>query len=132
MILLTLCCLCFVASQCYGNEYPYSLSLHDNYKAFWRFDNESKVFHFKVEVKNVSGWIAFGVSRLLFPPTAEQQWNFNQMEYYDVVVGGIYDNKTTYFQVCIGESRSIEAQLPRKLKVKSGQTFSEYTYKLGR
>lgn len=90
----------FVALCC-AVEYPNTLPLQrDKYTAHWNYDNETEKFFFKVEVKNVSGWIAFGVSRLLFPNDADQ-WNRRMMEYYDILVGGIYDdNKTNYYKVC--------------------------------
>ena len=48
---------------CCAVEYPNTLSLQtDKYTAHWNYDNETDKFFFKVEVKNVSGWIAFGVS----------------------------------------------------------------------
>ena len=94
-------CLSFIVTFCCAVEYPYNLSLQqDKYTAYWNYDNETDKFFFKVEVKNVSGWIAFGVSRLLHPTEADLQWNFNMMEYYDILVGGIYDNRTNYFKVC--------------------------------
>ena len=91
----------FVALCC-AVEYPNTLPLQrDKYTAHWNYDNETEKFFFKVEVKNVSGWIAFGVSRLLFPNEADGQWNRRMMEYYDILVGGIYDdNKTNYYKVC--------------------------------
>ena len=93
--------LSFFVALCCAVEYPYNLSLQqDKYTAYWNYDNETEKFFFKVEVKNVSGWIAFGVSRLLFPTEADRQWNRGMMEYYDILVGGIYDNRTIYFKVC--------------------------------
>ena len=94
--------LCLFVSLCHGIEYPNSLSLHgEKYKAHWKFDNETAMFYFKVEVMNVSGWVAFGVSRLLYPSDEEQDWNFNSMQYYDVIVGGVYDNGSSYHKVCL-------------------------------
>ena len=93
--------LSFFVALCCAVKYPYNLSLQqDNYAAYWDYDNETEKFFFKVEVKSVSGWIAFGVSRLLFPTEADRQWNFKMMEYYDILVGGIHDNGTNYFKVC--------------------------------
>ncbi|XP_029203462.2 DBH-like monooxygenase protein 2 homolog [Acropora millepora] len=95
-------CFSFMVTLCCAVEYPYNLSLQqDKYTAYWNYDNETDKFFFKVEVKNVSGWIAFGVSRLLFPADPDRQWNFNMMEYYDILVGGIYDNRTNYFKDCL-------------------------------
>ena len=94
--------LCLFVSLCHGIEYPNSLSLRgEKYKAHWKFDNETEMFYFKVEVMNVSGWVAFGVSRLLYPSDPEQEWNFNSMQYYDVIVGGVYDNRSSYYKVCL-------------------------------
>ena len=93
--------LSFFVALCCAGKYPYNLSLQkDKYTASWNYDNETEKFSFKVKVKNVSGWIAFGVSRLLFPTEADRQWNFKMMEYYDILVGGIHDNGTNYFKVC--------------------------------
>ena len=78
----------------------FAFTARQEYTAHWNYDNETEKFFFKVEVKNVSGWIAFGVSRLLFP-NDNDQWNRRMMEYYDILVGGIYDdNKTNYYKVC--------------------------------
>jgi len=69
--------------------------------AHWTFDNETKFFYFKVEV-NATGWVAFGVSRLMYPTNPDLQWNFNAMEYYDVIVGGVLSrNNTKYFKDCL-------------------------------
>ena len=91
----------FFVALCCAVDYPNTLSLQrDKYTAYWNYDNETEKFFFKVKVKNVSGWIAFGVSRLLLPTKADRQWNLGMMEYYDILVGGIYDNRTIYFKVC--------------------------------
>ena len=93
--------LCFLVSSSYAIEYSNSTSLHgDNYKAHWKFDNETEMFYFKVEV-NTTGWVAFGVSRLLFPANPDLQWNLHAMEYYDVIVGGMFPNKTAYYKVSV-------------------------------
>jgi len=77
-----------------------SLSFHGgNYKVHWTFNNETKTFYFKVEV-NATGWVAFGVSRLMYPTNPYLQWNFHAMEYYDVIVGGVFSgNSAKYFKV---------------------------------
>ena len=60
--------------------------------------NETEMFYFKVEVK-ATGWIGFGISRLLWPRNEDLQWNRNSMLYYDVIVGGMSENKTQYYKV---------------------------------
>lgn len=62
--------------------------------------NETEMFYFKVEVK-ATGWIGFGISRLLWPRSERLQWNRNSMLYYDVIVGGMTENKTQYFKVSL-------------------------------
>ena len=96
---LPLICLWLVLPCSYAIEYSNSTSFAGgNYTARWKFDNETEIFHFKVVVK-ASGWVGFGISRSLWPRDEELQWNRNSMHYYDVVVGGVYDNGTKYFQV---------------------------------
>ena len=86
-------------SLSYGTEYSETVALHNRYKAHWKFDNETAMFYFKVEVK-ATGWIAFGVSRLLFPPSTSLQWNRHSMEKYDIIVGGV-SNGTGYYKVSV-------------------------------
>ena len=101
MIFPIIFCFGLFVSSSYGINYD-SLPFHGgNYKAHWKFDNETKIFHFKVEV-NATGWVAFGVSRLMYPTNPDLQWNFHAMEYYDVIVGGVFGNNSKYFKVSKG------------------------------
>lgn len=68
------------------------------YIARWKFHNETDSFYFKVEAK-ATGWVGFGISRLLWPSNVEQQWNRRSMRHYDVIVGGVFDNGTEYYKV---------------------------------
>ena len=93
-------CFGLFVSSSYSINYMNSLSFHGgNYKVHWTFNNETKTFYFKVEV-NATGWVAFGVSRLMYPTNPYLQWNFHAMEYYDVIVGGVFSgNSAKYFKV---------------------------------
>ena len=99
MVSSVIFCLMLFVSLSYGTEYSETVALHNRYKAHWKFDNETAMFYFKVEVK-ATGWIAFGVSRLLFPPSTSLQWNRHSMEKYDIIVGGI-SNGTAYYKVSV-------------------------------
>ena len=96
---LSICSLLLVLPCSYGIEYSNSSSFNGgDYTVHWKFVNETETFHFKVEV-NATGWIGFGISRLLWPRNENLQWNRRSMLYYDVIVGGLYDNSTQYYKV---------------------------------
>ena len=95
------CCVLLFVSSVRGIDYSHTESLDGTaYKAHWKFDNETETFYFKVEV-NTTGWVGFGVSRLLLPQIEGLQWNRNSMDHYDVIVGGVDDNGTKYYKVSI-------------------------------
>lgn len=99
--ILRICSLLLVLPCCYGIEYSHFSSFNGgNYTVGWKFVNETEMFYFKVEV-NATGWIGFGISRLLWPRSENLQWNRNSMLYYDVIVGGMTENKTQYFKVSL-------------------------------
>ena len=80
-------------------EYTNFTSFADGkYTARWKFHNETEIFYFKVEVK-ATGWVGFGISRLLWPSNERLQWNRRSMRYYDVIVGGVFGNGTEYHKV---------------------------------
>lgn len=98
---LLICSLLLVLPCSYGIEYSNFTSFNEgNYTVRWKFENETEMFYFKVEVKT-TGWIGFGISRLLWPNRESLQWNRKSMQYYDVIVGGIYDNSTRYYKVSL-------------------------------
>jgi len=59
-----------------------------NYNVSWNFNATSDMLEFLVEVRTV-GWVGFGV--------AEEP--ARNMINYDVAIGGVLSNGTTYFQV---------------------------------
>ena len=69
-----------------------------NYVVDWEYENNTETFYFKVRVK-ATGWIGFGVSRLLWPDNETLAWNYNSMQYYDVLVGGVDGSGKMYFKV---------------------------------
>lgn len=90
-----------------GIEYSHTELLDcEAYKAHWRFNNETATFYFKVEV-NATGWLGFGVSKLLFPPFEGLEWNRNSMDHYDVIVGGV-DSGTEYYKASIVDRAVVE------------------------
>lgn len=90
-----------------GIEYSHTELLDgEAYKAHWRFNNETAIFYFKVEV-NASGWLGFGVSKLLFPPFEGLEWNRKSMDHYDVIVGGV-DSGTEYYKASIVDRVVVE------------------------
>lgn len=96
-----ICCVLLFVSSVRGIDYSHTELLDGTaYIVHWMFDNETETFYFKVEV-NTTGWVGFGVSRLLLPQTERMQWNRNSMNYYDVIVGGVDDNGTKYYEVSI-------------------------------
>jgi len=117
--------LLLVSPFSYGIEYSDSSSFNEgNYKVLWKFENETERFYFKVEV-NATGWIGFGISKLLWPKEESLQWNRHSMQDYDVIVGGMFDNKTLYFKVslnlvcflfCVFDDYSSETLIPTAVK----------------
>lgn len=96
-----ICCVLLFVSSVRGIDYSHTEFLDGTaYIVHWMFDNETETFYFKVEV-NTTGWVGFGVSRLLLPRTERMQWNRKSMNYYDVIVGGVDDNGTKYYEVSI-------------------------------
>ena len=98
---LSICSLLLFLPCSYGIEFSNFTSFNGgNYNVTWKFENETETFYFKVEV-NATGWIGFGISRLLFPRDENLLWNTRSMQFYDVIVGGIYDNGTRYSKVSL-------------------------------
>lgn len=102
MFLPLICSLWLFLPYSYAIEYSNFTSFAEgSYKARWKFDNETETFYFKVEVK-ATGWIGFGISRLLWPSNESVvQWNRKSMRHYDVIVGGVFDNGTAYHKVSL-------------------------------
>lgn len=93
-----LCSLCFFASSSSGIVYSNKETLNEgNYSVDWEYENNTETFYFKVRVK-ATGWIGFGVSRLLWPDNETLKWNYNSMQYYDVLVGGVNGSGKVYFK----------------------------------
>ena len=96
-----ICCVLIFVSSVRGIDYSHTKLLDGTaYIVHWMFDNKTETFYFKVEV-NTTGWVGFGVSRLLLPRIERLQWNRNSMDHYDVIVGGVDDNGTKYYKVSI-------------------------------
>lgn len=66
-----------------------------NFNVSWTFNQSSDKFEFLVDVRS-TGWVGFGFS--LNPPPG--------MINYDVAVGGVFSNGTTYLQVQLSRLRS--------------------------
>lgn len=98
---LSICSLVLVLPCSYGIEYSNFSSFNGgNYTVRWKFQNETQMFYFKVEVI-ATGWIGFGISKLLWPKEESLQWNRQSMQDYDVIVGGMFDNNTHYYKVSL-------------------------------
>ena len=98
---LSICSLVLVLPCSYGIEYSnFSSFNRGNYTVRWKFQNETQMFYFKVEVI-ATGWIGFGISKLLWPKEESLQWNRHSMQDYDVIVGGMFDNNTHYYKVSL-------------------------------
>ena len=98
---LPICSLVLVLPCSYGIEYSNFSSFNGgNYTVRWKFQNETQMFYFKVEVI-ATGWIGFGISKLLWPKEESLQWNRQSMQDYDVIVGGMFDNNTHYYKVSL-------------------------------
>ena len=98
---LSICSLVLVLPCSYGIEYSNFSSFNGgNYTVRWKFQNETQMFYFKVEVI-ATGWIGFGISKLLWPKEESLQWNRHSMQDYDVIVGGMFDNNTHYYKVSL-------------------------------
>lgn len=93
-----LCSLWLFASSSSGIVYSNRETLSEgNYSVDWEYENHTETFYFKVRVK-ATGWIGFGVSRLLWPDKENLTWNYNSMHYYDVLVGGVNGSGKMYFK----------------------------------
>ncbi|RMX43739.1 hypothetical protein pdam_00006364 [Pocillopora damicornis] len=98
MFLPLICSLWLFATSSSGIEYSNnSLCKDENYEVHWRFENNTETFYFKVRAK-ATGWIGFGVSRLLWPENETLRWNMYSMRHYDVLVGGVDDSGKKYFK----------------------------------
>ena len=79
----------FVVPSMGQNLYSNMISLDNgNYNVSWSFNASLDTLEFLVEVRG-TGWIGFGFA--LNAP--------NNMTYYDVAVGGVFENGTAYLQV---------------------------------
>ena len=70
-----------------------------NYNVSWTLNSSEAIFYFKTEVK-ATGWIAFGVSRLLTGTDVEDIFSRNTMDLYDVAIGGV-ENGISYLWVSL-------------------------------
>lgn len=71
-----------------SNEYRHETLDGGNFKVSWMYNKVTDYLNFHLEVKT-TGWVGFG-----FALKAS-----NSMQDYDVVVGGVTDNGTSYFDV---------------------------------
>lgn len=91
MDILTCLLLVFVVPSTGQNTFSNKIVLNNGiFNVSWNFNASLDTFEFLLEVRT-TGWIGFGFA--LNAPT-------NMMN-YDVAVGGVLDNGTTYLQVCI-------------------------------
>ncbi|XP_022789806.1 putative DBH-like monooxygenase protein 2 [Stylophora pistillata] len=98
MHLPLLCSLWLFASSSSSIVYSKNENLNEgSYLVDWEYENNTETFYFKVRVK-ATGWIGFGVSRLLWPDNEILAWNYNSMRYYDVLVGGVDGSGNMYFK----------------------------------
>lgn len=112
MFLPLICSLWLFATSSSGIEYSNNLLCKDkNYEVHWRFENNTETFYFKVRA-NATGWIGFGVSRLLWPENETLRWNMYSMRHYDVLVGGVDDSGKTYFKVSFYVRLFLSSQCP--------------------
>ena len=112
MFLPLICSLWLFATSSSGIEYSNNLLCKDeNYEVHWRFENNTETFYFKVRAK-ATGWIGFGVSRLLWPENETLRWNMYSMRHYDVLVGGVDDSGKKYFKVSFYVRLFLSSQCP--------------------
>ena len=112
MFLPLICSLWLFATSSSGIEYSNNLLCKDeNYEVHWRFENNTETFYFKVRAK-ATGWIGFGVSRLLWPENETLRWNMYSMRHYDVLVGGVDDSGKKYFKVSVYLRLFLSSQCP--------------------
>ena len=88
-------------------EYTHSLVLGDgSFNVSWAYKNILDRFYFKVRAK-ATGWIGFGVTKLEFEGDKDGVlWSKTGMDSLDVVVGGVYDNGTNYYNVSNATNRN--------------------------
>ena len=112
MFLPLICSLWLFATSSSGIEYSNNLLCKDdNYEVHWRFENNTETFYFKVRAK-ATGWIGFGVSRLLWPENETLRWNMYSMRHYDVLVGGVDDSGKKYCKVSFYVRLFLSSQCP--------------------
>jgi len=70
-----------------GMQIARTLEINENYKIDWQsnFDEKSVVFNITAKT---TGFVGFGLSRA------------GGMEGADIVIGGVFENGTSYFEVC--------------------------------
>lgn len=79
----------FVVPSMGQNLYSHTIVLENaNYNVSWNFNASSDTFEFLLKVR-ATGWVGFGFA--LDAP--------NNMNDYDVAVGGVFSNGTSYLQV---------------------------------
>lgn len=96
--LLAITSVCAVIPTVGSVEYTNFTSFNnESYKVSWTFNSSAAIFYFKTEVK-ASGWIAFGVSRLLYGTEYNDSFSRDTMDMYDVAIGGV-ENGESYLWV---------------------------------
>lgn len=101
MGILTCLLLVFVVPSMGQNSFSNKIVLNNGiFNVSWNFNASLDTFEFLLEVRT-TGWIGFGFA--LNAPT-------NMMD-YDVAVGGVLSNGTTYLQVCITITKTWKHQL---------------------
>ena len=101
MDILTCLLLFFVVPSTGQNTFSNKIVLNNGiFNVSWNFNASLDTFEFLLEVRT-TGWIGFGFA--LNAPT-------NMMN-YDVAVGGVLDNGTTYLQVCITITKTWKHQI---------------------
>ena len=83
----------FVASKKISsmyNMYPNMIMLDDkgNYNVSYNYNESADTLEFMVQVRT-TGWVGFGIAEVAS----------NNMSYYDVAIGGVTDDGTSYLQV---------------------------------
>ena len=100
MGILTCLLLVFVVPSMGQNSFSNKIVLNNGiFNVSWNFNASLDAFEFLLEVRT-TGWIGFGFA--LNAPT-------NMMD-YDVAVGGVLSNGTTYLQVCITITKTLKHQ----------------------
>ena len=72
------------------NMYPNMIMLDDkgNYNVSYNYNESADTLEFMVQVRT-TGWVGFGIAEVA---------SIN-MSYYDVAIGGVTDDGTSYLQV---------------------------------